>query len=250
MRLRAHDRWSSSLEAFFSTILGRFSYFGLFGVLLAAGLGLPIPEDIPLITSGWIVHKNDSNLGLMMLTGLAGVLIGDSIMFHMGRKYGAQIMEHRWFSRVIRPWLLQRARQLYDDHGAKMLFAARYMPGIRSAMYLSAGTFGVPYWKFLLIDGSAAMISVPLWIWAGWKFSGQIEHILGGARTATIGISSMLVTALVVWAIWEYRRLKKEAAKTLLASAALASDDALRRESGGDNRPRTPQRSSKTSVAG
>jgi membrane protein DedA with SNARE-associated domain len=216
--------------------------------LLAAGLGVPLPEDIPLITAGWIVHKNDSSLILMMFVGLAGVLVGDSLMFHMGRKYGTHILEHRWLSRAVRPWMLQRTRQLYCDHGAKILFAARFMPGIRSAMFLSAGTFGVRYWKFFLIDGLAALISVPLWVWAGWKFSAHIENILGGARTATITIVCLLCIALVTWGIWEYKRLKKQAAKAehmaLQESEASACAEKLTRGSGVVERP------SETSVVG
>lgn len=236
------------MEAFFASFLGKFSHIGLFAVLLAAGLGVPLPEDIPLITSGWLVHKNDSSLILMMAVGLSGVLVGDSLMFHMGRKYGGHILEHRWLSRAVRPWMLERTRQLYSKHGTKILFAARFMPGIRSAMFLSAGTFGVRFWKFFLIDGMAALISVPLWIWAGWKFSGHIEHILGGARTATITIVSVLLIALVIWGVWEYKRLKKQAAKvTQFASEHPSGVDGHTnsgRISGAVERP------SETSIAG
>jgi membrane protein DedA with SNARE-associated domain len=142
---------------------------------------------------------------------------------------------------------LQRARDLYADHGAKMLFAARFMPGIRSAMFLSAGVFGVPFWKFFLIDGIAAMFSVPLWIWAGAKFSGHAERILGGARMATAVIVTVLVSALIIWGIWEYKRIKKEP-KTL-GPDPLPGNESGRREAEDEARL-SRERPSETSIAG
>ena len=163
------------MESFFSELLHNWSHLGLFGVLLAAGMGLPFPEDIPLILAGLIVRRTDGSLLMMILTGLAGVMVGDSILFLMGRRYGPGIVERRWFRRIAKPWLLEKARKKYEDHGAKILFVGRFMPGLRAVLFLTAGVFKVPYWKFLVFDGSAALISVPLWIWAGWHFSGEIE---------------------------------------------------------------------------
>jgi len=192
------------VEEYLFSFLGQWSYLGLFLVLMAAGLGVPLPEDIPLVAAGWLVHKGQAELGLMIATGLVGVLLGDSILYFLGRRYGTQIFEHRWLRRIAKPWLLEKARVKYADHGAKILFAARFMPGLRAVLFLTAGTVRVPYWKFLLIDGLAALISVPTWIWLSSRFSGTIEDLLGGARMATYVMGGVLLAALLVWGAWEY----------------------------------------------
>ena len=194
------------MDEFFFAFLAKWSYLGLFIVLMAAGLGLPLPEDIPLIAAGWLVHKSGGQVDLhrMMLTGLAGVMLGDTMLYYMGRRYGTHIVEHRWLRRIAKPWLVRKAREKYEQHGAKILFAARFMPGLRAVLFMTAGTFRVPAWKFLLIDGSAALISVPTWIWVASKFSGTIEELLHDARTATYVIVGVLLAALAVWIVWEY----------------------------------------------
>ncbi len=164
------------MQDFFYAFMGKWSYLGLFLVLMAAGLGVPLPEDIPLVAAGWLVHKGGADLRLMIITGLVGVLLGDSILFYMGRQYGSQIVERRWFRRIAKPWLLEKARLKYTEHGAKIIFVARFMPGLRAVVFLTAGVFRVPYWKFLLMDGLAALISVPAWLWLSSEFSGAIEH--------------------------------------------------------------------------
>ncbi|MFH1419502.1 MAG: DedA family protein [Planctomycetota bacterium] len=192
------------MEEFFFSFLDQWSYIGLILVLLAAGFGLPIPEDIPLLAAGWLVHKGEADLGLMIAAALIGVMLGDTVIFALGRRYGMQIFEHRFLRWIAKPWLLDKAGRMYRDHGAKILFAARFWPGLRAIVFLNAGIFRVRYWKFLAIDGAAALISVPLWVWAGWKFSGQIESMLGGARLTSFVMGGLLGGALIVWLVWEY----------------------------------------------
>jgi membrane protein DedA with SNARE-associated domain len=226
------------VESFFWELLNNWSHLGLFGVLIAAGMGLPLPEDIPLILAGLVVRKTDGSLLLMMLTGLSGVMVGDSVLFMLGRRYGPGIVDRRWFRRMAKPWLIEKARQKYENHGAKILFAGRFMPGLRAVLFLTAGVFKVPYWKFFVFDGSAALISVPVWVWAGWHFSGAIEKVFQGARYATIAILGTLAVALVVWIFWEYfhnlrkasrdRRIVYESPSGILeeATASLAASSA------------------------
>lgn len=196
------------MEGFFWEILSRWTHLGLFTVLIAAGFGLPLPEDIPLIVAGLIVrhtHGPDVQaLLLMMLTGVAGVMIGDSCLFFLGRRYGAGVVEKRWFRKIAKPWLLEKARDKFEHHGAKILFVARFMPGIRAVMFLTAGVFRVPYWKLLAFDGSAALFSVPAWIWAGWYFSEKIRVVFDSARIGSIVLGAILILGLIGWGFWEY----------------------------------------------
>lgn len=194
------------MDGVFFSFLGKWSYLGLFVILLAAGLGVPLPEDIPLLAAGWLVHQGGADLSLMVLVGLIGVMLGDSCLFTMGRRYGVHIVEHRWLRTIARPWLLQKAREKYEKHGEIILFAARFMPGLRSVMFLTAGMFRVPYWKFLVIDGVAALISVPVWVWVGYKFTAHLEEIVGGARIASFVVGGLLAAALIVWGVYEYFR--------------------------------------------
>ncbi|MBN2561453.1 MAG: DedA family protein [Phycisphaerae bacterium] len=188
------------MEGLLVSVLGKWSYLGLFVILMAAGMGMPLPEDIPLVAAGWLVHRGQADLGLMIATGLLGVMLGDSILYFMGRRYGLQIVEHRWFRRIAKPWLVERARRMYADHGAKIIFAARFMPGLRAVLFLTAGVFRVRYWKFASIDGFAALISVPTWIWLSSRFS----RLLSEMRVGTYVIGGVLLAALCLWILWEY----------------------------------------------
>ena len=75
-------------------------YLGVFAVLIAASLGLPIPEDIPLLTGGYLCHHGLAHPHVMICVGLVGVLGGDFILFSLGRRFGHHIVEHRFVRRL------------------------------------------------------------------------------------------------------------------------------------------------------
>lgn len=199
------------LQEFFFNYIQHWSYLGLFVVLFIAGLGVPLPEDIPLIAGGWLCHHHpQTNVYLMTLVGLIGVLVGDGLLFNMGRRFGTQLVGHRWLQRIAKPWLVAKAQEKFDKHGAKIIFLARFMPGLRSVIFLIAGTLKVPYWKFLIFDGSAALISVPVWVFGGWYFGGRIEEFIAHAKVGGLTIGAGVLAIFVGYVIWEVRRIKKK----------------------------------------
>jgi membrane protein DedA with SNARE-associated domain len=217
-------------DGFVAVLMLKLPYIGLFAVLFVAGLGVPLPEDIPLLIAGWLVHRGSANLYAMIAVGMAGVLVGDFLLFNMGRRYGEHIIEHRFMRRVATPALLMRAEALFARHGAKIIFAARFMPGLRAVLFATAGIFRVRPIKFLLIDGSAALASVPLLIWLGERFGARLEEIARDARNAQLIAAGCLVAAIVAWCVWEYyqvkRRKRLSAEMAPLTSASPTSVDA------------------------
>jgi membrane protein DedA with SNARE-associated domain len=69
----------------------------------------------------------------------------------------------------------ERVEGHFARHGNLTVFAGRFAPGGRSLVFVFAGMSKMSYFRFLLIDGMAAMISVPLFIWLGHHFAQQIS---------------------------------------------------------------------------
>jgi len=188
-------------------IFDHLSYAGLFLILLMCGLGLPLPEDIPLVLAGWMVHRGAS-MPIMVAVGMLGVLIGDSILWRVGRRYGEAILDHRWVRWLVTPTRLEWAERQFARRGTVLIFLARFMPGARVVFFMTSGIFRVPYLKFLAIDGFAALISVPVWIWLGAKFGRYAERIMGDVKQAQFVVFGIIGAALLVWALWEWRQLR------------------------------------------
>ena len=199
-------------------------YVGVFSVLIACGLGLPLPEDVALITGGYLAGKGPpigvGSLWGMVFVGLAGILIGDSIIFRAGATYGEALLDTR-LGRHIPGEKVERIIGLFERHGPKFIMVARFLPGVRAVTYFVAGTTGVPYWKFLLFDGLAACASAPGWVllghWAGkHRMLNKAWH---WAKQVQLGILVVVLAAIVLWFAVAYirKRMRKPAPPTLSA---------------------------------
>lgn len=188
-------------------------YGFVFGVLVLCGFGLPMPEDVILVTGGvlaWLeasrrlgidsasfsLMLGDPALLAMMLVGLVGIVAGDSVIFFAGRKFGVRVADFRPLRRVITPEKLEKVEKLMRRRGNVVVVIARYLPGIRAPTYFTAGHAGLPYWEFLVFDGAAALISAPLWVCIGFYFGSNIEEAARFA--ARFGHYILLAVAVVL----------------------------------------------------
>ena len=204
------------LETFFQ----QFGYAAVFFVLVVCGFGIPIPEDVTLVAGGVISGLGYTNVHIMFFVGMAGVLVGDGLMFVLGRIYGTQILRFRPIAKLIPPKRYAQVQQQFDKHGNRVLFVARFIPGLRSPIFLTAGMSGkVSFWQWLIMDGLAALISVPIWIYLG-DFGAEnrdwLMHKIHQFQNGFMGLVIVL-TLWLIWFWWRKRQNLLERKKAILA---------------------------------
>ena len=199
----------------FETLLNYFqnsplSLWGPFFVLLLCGIGLPIPEDIVLITAGALGQSQGHSWVEVSMMMYAGVLGGDCITFFAGRHVGGWVLTSRWFQRIVSPLKQARVVDFFARYGPMGLFIGRFLPGLRAPIFFSAGSMKVQFWKLILFDGLAALISVPVFVWLGhwlWaKFQDDLEQFnrtlsksQGYALWAGITIAVIVSAVFLMW---------------------------------------------------
>ena len=193
------------------------AFAAVFGILLACGLGVPIPEDITLFAAGYYCYKADSNVFLMIVVSFAGVLIGDTIIFTLGHRYGRRIAARWPFSKFLPAERLDYVSGKLKTGGRKLIFAARFMPGLRAPVYFTAGTLHLPYRTFFLYDGMAAVLSVPLIVYSVFHFGHEVDEVVHVIQKVEHGIALLILAVVLVFAGKWYiskRKLKKTQAIT------------------------------------
>lgn len=197
-----------------------YGYIAVFGVLLISGFGVPIPEDITLVAGGFISSlscpvessflpalKQCHQVHIMFVVGMAGILIGDSTMFFIGRIFGDRVLKTKIFSKVMPPKRYEWVQEKFEKYGSFLVFIARFMPGLRSPIFVIIGiSRKVSYLKFILIDGFAALISVPIWIYLGFWAERQLssvksleEYIKKGQISILIMVALIIISAIFIW---------------------------------------------------
>jgi len=187
------------LVAFFAI----YGYVAVFLVLIACGFGVPIPEDITLVSGGVICGLAISmDVHLMVTIALLGVIIGDGTMFMLGKLLGPRVKKVPLLNNVFTEKRYKQMQEKVHKYGNRILFVARFLPGLRAPIFMTAGiSRRVSYWKFLVMDGGAALISVPLWVYAGYYFAHDLDDLLHWVKQSETFIISILTIVALIWLI-------------------------------------------------
>ena len=191
-----------------------FTYLGIFAVLLLGSLGVPIPEEMPIIAAAVMSHEGITRWSLALPVCLLGVLSGDMVLYWIGRHWGEQVLDWRLVRLILSPARERWLQAAYRRHALKTIVTARHVMGLRAAAFLTAGSARVPFWKFVAADVGAALFGVPLTFGLAYFFTDQIEAIMVDVHRAErwLGLAGLLALAvLVVGGVWRWhRRVGKE----------------------------------------
>ena len=202
----------ASLIVKVGNILAAGSYFALFGLLFACGLGLPLPEDIPLLISGFLSAKGQMNLMWAGVFAWFGIIGGDILLYRFGRRYGLGITKVRFIGKHVTPQRIAHAETLFAKYGVWVVAIGRLFAGVRGAVVIAAGAVRFNFIKFLIADGLAAIVSGGAFLllghWVG-KNLGDLNQLQAAReKTAPYQHWALLIIAVLAIAVFLYYRFR------------------------------------------
>ncbi len=199
--------------AILQELLQRFTYLGILAALLLGSLGVPIPEEMPIVAAGILSHEGLAWWWLALPVCVLGVLSGDMVLYWVGRRWGERVLGWRVVRRVLTPPRAKWLKAAYREHAMKTVAMARHVTGLRAAAFLTAGIARVPFWKFILADAAAAAVTVPLAFGLAYFFTHQINAILADVHRVErwLALAGLVAVAgaLVVYSARGNRRVPK-----------------------------------------
>ena len=186
----------------------RGSYLGIVLFLTLTGIGLPVPEEVPIIAAGVASRAQALQWYYALPACMVGALLGDSLMYGIGRFFGAKILkDHPWWSGFLTPERERTIEELLKKHGIKAFFVARFLVGLRSPFYLTAGMLRVKYRWFLLADFICASIVISGFFGLAYVFGDRITSLIQSAeRGLTAAVIALAAIALAVIAFFSFRK--------------------------------------------
>lgn len=196
-------------------------------VFIIASLGIPIPEDIPLFVAGWILFERPdiASWPLTLLVSTIGIMSGDNILYMLGRRWGMTVFQHRSVRWIITPARLAIMTDRFHKYGAWACFFGRFMVGVRAVMCMTAGVTRYPWWKFFLADLCGALLSIPFFIFLGYKFNENwpaVKAMLTSAQLILLPIAGIVVFFFVKYEIGKARKKREAAVAAKLAAESAA----------------------------
>lgn len=192
-------------------------YLGIVLLLSLSGLGLPIPEEVVVVTAGFLSHDGEIfKWQYAYLACLGGALAGDIVVYSIGRYLGHGFFKrYPWFARLMHEEREAKMEQMIQKHGLKVFFVARFLVGVRVPLYLAAGVVRMSWPRFLLINSFCATTVVSLTFWLGYRYGNSVvETIRNSQNGLTIIVLLVIVIGLTFYLLRRRRRkLLKEADK-------------------------------------
>ena len=182
-------------------LLGDWGYATYLLLLIATGIGSPIPEDLLLATAGYLISANAFSWPGALILGIVGVVSSDVLLYTWGRRLHAG-MSRGWMSRLVSPHHLAAAEKWLARLGDKAVFFGRLLPGTRTVAFIGAGVRRMPLGRFLLFDVLGALVWVPAVLFAGAQMGeeiGGLDQLLARLARSVVWIVLGLVILLVLW---------------------------------------------------
>ena len=189
------DAWLTQLAA----LQGVPAYALLFALLFGCGIGLPMNEDIVLLVASALTLNGVMAPLPLMIVAWFGLVLGDALVFHWGRRLGPSIFRTRFIARVVPEHRLHEFQQRVRRGGPAYIFLIRFMPGIRTALFFAAGTLKLPYRTLFLYDGLGAAIELPLLVYGVRFVGGRWQQILAWIERFQLYLLAALALAAGLW---------------------------------------------------
>ena len=164
-----------------------------------------VPSETAVITAGVVAASGDLSLGLIIPAAAAGAFLGDNTAYFIGRRFGGRATE-RFFTGDKAKHRLDWAEEQLDDRGGQLIVVARFIPGGRTAVTLSAGTLGYPWKRFALFDLAATLLWASYSALLGFYGGKTFESFWGLVLALLTAFALAGATELVRWAIRRRRK--------------------------------------------
>ncbi|MBP6601852.1 MAG: DedA family protein [Verrucomicrobiales bacterium] len=179
------------------TQLDRIAELPLWQKLVAIGLSSLISEDLACIAAGMLASEGVLTFGWALTGAFLGIYLGDIPLYLMGRIGGITLLRRRPFCWFIKEDNIRLAESLFREHGGKLIFSSRLLPGSRLPTYAAAGVLRYPFWKFALYMFLAGGLSAIVLVWGSMRLGEVVFQWLKIYESYVF--PTFLIVVFLVW---------------------------------------------------
>jgi membrane protein DedA with SNARE-associated domain len=169
-------------------------------VIMGESLGLPLPGELTLLSAAVLAaqHKLAVPPVWIAVSGSAGAIIGDSIGFGLGSRYGPALFGWlgRRFPAHLGPPHLAAAERMFASHGVWAVFFGRFVAVLRILAGPLAGSLRMPYGRFLAANAAGGIVWAAGLTCLVWFLGAAAGHWL--SRVSWVGLPVALAVGLAV----------------------------------------------------
>lgn len=184
-------------------------YASIFFWLFLTGIGIPpAPEEAGILYAASVnaLHPEVWWPFAWLACGL-GIVAADCVLYGVGWRWGRKLFEYRWVQKVLSAEKRQRIEGKFAQHGMKLLLLARFLPPLRTGVFLIAGATRYSFVKFLIADLIYAVVGVGvLFFFGAWLLA--LVHRYESTALFVVALGVMCYGLYMYYKLLRRRELK------------------------------------------
>lgn len=192
-------------------VIGITGYYGVFFLMLIESCGIPMPSEVIMPFSGFLVVSGKLGFWQIVILGTLGNLAGSILAYYIGKKGGRPFFEKYGRYMLIHGKDLDLADRWFKKYGELTVFFGRLLPVVRTYISFPAGIAGMGLKKFSFYTAAGALPWSFLFAYLGVKMGNNWDLIREKLHNFDLAMAG-LVILLVGLYIWRHLRAKNSSA--------------------------------------
>ena len=180
------------------------SYLGIFLWFLIIEQLTPIPEEVSLMSVGYVAMHAHLNPFICGIVSIMGLLLTDNFLFYLskkGRKFSKKLLDK------LNHKLIENIKRKLSENAGATIFVGALLPKVRFFNPIIAGTVQVTWKQFLFFNAAATVLYVSAYMLAGIFFHSQLAGVLKEVDYMRHTIFVILMVVMIIYIALKARKL-------------------------------------------
>lgn len=186
-------------------IISTTNYFGIFILMVAESMVLPVPSEAVMPFAGFLVASGQLDLIIVAFASTLGSLAGSLISYYIGLKGGKPFVARYGKYFLLNEEHLDRVHRFFEKRGEVTIFFSRFIPVVRHLISIPAGSAKMNLKKFAAFTIAGAAIWNTILVYLGILLKEKWEVIMSYTQYLDI----LVVIVLIILVIYFIAKRKK-----------------------------------------
>jgi len=198
------------LLEYLTTTISSYGYLATTLLMAIESCNIPVPSEIILPFSGFLVAREGLSFWIMILAGGVGCVIGSDISYALGKWGGRPFLYKYGKYFLLTKKDLEVSERWFNEYGDLTTFISRLLPVIRTFISFPAGVYKINFWRFNLYTFIGSFLWSLLLVYLGFLAGENWEQV----RVYTERFGYIIIGVIIVgigYYIWhKIRKIKHE----------------------------------------